>query len=147
MWPDKDFEEIIWCYMARYGNMYISNVTAPLLLRSTPLLSFLWLYTSLLPAQQRSPSTKCSQAYQTMSLYSGDNQSEFITRWNFTHPPTGCLIFMSFGCFSCSQAIILQINQWLSLLPASILCGSLLARPAVQLQMLWGQGPVLLSLQ
>lgn len=145
MWPDSA-EIICWLYGKIWQYVY-SEVIAPLLLHSTPLLSFLWLYTSPLPAQQRSPSTKCSQAYQTMSLYSGDNQSEFITRWNFTHPPTGWLIFMSFGCFSCSQAIILQINQWLSLLPASILCGSLLARPAVQLQMLWGQGSILLSLQ
>lgn len=91
-----------------------------------------------LPARRRDPGTKCSRAYQTASLHSGDNQSEFIAPWNLTHPPTGWLIFMSFGCFSLSQAIILQINQWLSLPPPSILCGSLLARPAVQLQMLRG---------
>lgn len=107
---------------------------------STSLPSYLHSDAVLLPAQQRSPGTKCSPAYQTRSLHSGDNQSEFIAPWNLTHYPTGWLIFMSFGCFSRSQPITLQINQWLSLPPSSILCGSLLSRPAVQLQMLWGSG-------
>lgn len=56
--------------------------------------------------------------YQTTSIHSGDDQ--FIAQWNLTHLPTGGRIFMSFGYFSLSQAITLQINQRLSPPPIPI---------------------------
>lgn len=77
----------------------------------------MWLHILYLRVLQRHPGTKCSPAYQTTNIHSGDDQ--FITQWNFTHLPTGGLIFMSFSCFSLSQAITLQINQRLSPPPIS----------------------------